>query len=257
MSVRQRLTQNARSGNRGRVVFRAGFGGMKRQEKSIGSRAADDADFADSALKGALGRLELENHSAGNDPAQDEALDLYAGNGGEDPFSVEDTGDVGEINQLVGSEKFSASGGHVIGIDVVQLIIGTEAEAGSDGEETFTPERFDEGVVDASEITDEAKTAGDFIVGHGFSEKTLGIGGGDANRRIAFRRNGGGEALVQQAGENHDGGVARFAVGDAKARDKLAFDAHALEGFGKGAAAAMDNENFVAFEGEGRDLARQ
>ena len=42
-----------------------------------------------------------------------------------------------------------------------------------------------------------------------------------------------------------------------KPGDKFAFDAHALEGFGEGAASAMDNENFVAFEGEGRNLARQ
>ena len=53
--------------------------------------------------------------------ALDEALDFFAGDGGEDFFSVEHAGDVGEINQLVGTEKFGASGSHVIGIDVVEL----------------------------------------------------------------------------------------------------------------------------------------
>src|SRR6185437_5594506 len=149
MSVGERLAENARARNRRRVVFRAGFRRVKRQEKSIGSPAADDANFADAAFEGALGSFKLENHSAGDNAALDEALDFFAGNGGKDFFSVEDTGDVGEINQLVGTEKFSASGGHVIGVDVVQLIIGTEAEAGSDRNEALAPERFDESIVHA------------------------------------------------------------------------------------------------------------
>ena len=112
-------------------------------------------------------------------------------------------------------------------------------------------------VVHAGEIADEAEAAGYFAMRHGLGKKTLSVGGGDADRGIAFGGDGGGEALVQQPGENHDSGVASFAVGDAKAGDKFAFDAHALEGFGEGAATAMDNENFVAFVGKGSDLARQ
>jgi hypothetical protein len=92
---------------------------VKRQEKGILSRATDNANFADAAFEGALGGLELENHSTGDNAALDEALDFFAGNSGEHFFSIEDTGDVGEINQLVGTKKFGASGGHVIGVDVV------------------------------------------------------------------------------------------------------------------------------------------
>jgi hypothetical protein len=230
---------------------------VKRQEKGILSRATDNANFADAAFEGALGGLELENHSTGDNAALDEALDFFAGNSGEHFFSIEDTGDVGEINQLVGTKKFGASGGHVIGVDVVQLVVGTETEAGSDGNEPLSPERFDESDVHAREVTDKAEAAWYFTMGHRLSKKTLGIGGGDANRGIAFRRDCGGQSLVQEPSENHDGCVARFAVGDAKARDKLAFDAHALEGFGESAAAAMHNEDLVAFEGEGRNLTRQ
>jgi hypothetical protein len=239
------------------VVFGTGFCRVKRPKKSIGGPAADDTYFADAAFEGALGSFKLENHSTGDNAALDEPLDFFAGNSGKDFFSVEDTGDVGEINQLVGTEKFSASGGHMIGVDVVQLIIGTEAEAGSDGHEVFTPERFDKSVVQACEVTDKTEAAWYFTVGHWLGKKTLGIGSGDANGGIAFRGDGGGKSLVQQSGENHDSGVARIAVGDAQAGDKFAFDAHALQGFGEGAAAAMHNENLVAFEGQGRDLTRQ
>src|SRR5208282_989445 len=230
---------------------------MKREEKGIGRSATDDAHLADAALESALGGFEFENHAAGDDAALDQALTLLAGDGGEDFFAVENTGDVGEIDQLVGVEKFGASGSHVIGVDVVKLVIGTEAEAGSDRNETFAPERFDEGVVQSSEIADEAEATGDFAVGHGLREETLSIGSGDANCGIAFGGNSGGKALVQQPGEDHDGRVARLAVGDAKAGDKLAFDAHALEGLGECVSATVNHENLVALKGESCDLPRE
>src|SRR5436189_269754 len=69
--------------------------------------------------------------------------------------AVENAGDVGEINQAVGTEIFGAGGGHVVGIDVVQLIVWTEAETGSNGNEAFAPEGLYKGCVQAGEIADE------------------------------------------------------------------------------------------------------
>src|SRR6476661_5001786 len=114
MSVGERLAEHARARNRRRVIFRAGFRRVKRQEKGIGGPAANDANFADAAFEGALGSFKLENHSAGDTAAVAEALYCFAGNGGKDVVPAEGTGDVGFINQLAATEKFSAGGGHVI-----------------------------------------------------------------------------------------------------------------------------------------------
>ena len=84
------------------MIFGAVFGGVKREKKRIGRRAADDTHLADAAFKSALGGFELENHATGDDAALDEALTFFAGDGGEDFFAVENAGDVGEIDQLVG-----------------------------------------------------------------------------------------------------------------------------------------------------------
>ena len=119
------------------------------------------------------------------------------------------------------------------------------------------PERFDELRVQPGEIADEAEAACDFVVHHGLREKALRIRGGDTDSGLAFGGDRGGELLVQKTGEDHDGDVARFAVGDAQPGNEFAFDGHALERGGEKTAAAMHDENFVAFTRERGDLARQ
>src|SRR5579863_370116 len=125
---------------------------MKREEKRVRLGATNDADFTNAAFEGALGSFKLENHAAGNDSALNEALDLFASDGGKNLFAVENTSDICEIDQLIGFEKLGAGGSHMVGVDVVQLVVGAEAEAGSDGNEPFAPERFNESVVEAGEI---------------------------------------------------------------------------------------------------------
>ena len=227
------------------------------EEKRVWSRATDDSHLADVAFESALRGFQLENHSAGDDAALDQALALFAGDGGENFFAVENAGNVGEIDQLVGVEKFGAGSSHVVGVDVVKLIVGSEAEAGGDRNQAFAPKRLNESNIHAGEISNEAEAASHFSNRHRLSEKTLCVGGGNTDRGITFSGDRADKTLVQQPGENHDGGVPRFAVGDAKTGDKFAFDAHALEGFGESTAATVDNENFVSFVGEGGDLLRE
>src|SRR5271170_4504347 len=118
------------------------------------------------AFEGSLGGFQLENHSTANDAALDEALDFFASDGGEDFFSVENASDVREINQLVSFEKFGAGGSHVVGVDVVKLVVRAKAETRSDGNQAFAPQRLDKCIIQASKITDEAETAGYFADRH-------------------------------------------------------------------------------------------
>ncbi len=91
----------------------------------------------------------------------------------------------------------------------------------------------------------------------GSAVKHVGVGGGDADGRLAFGGDGGGEAFVEQAGEDHDGDVASFSVGNAEAGDKFALDTHALERGGEEPSAAVHNEDLVTFVCERGDLARE
>jgi hypothetical protein len=129
---------------------------------------------------------------------------------------------------LVGIEELGACRSHVVGVDVVKFVVRTDAEAGRHGNQPFAPERFDEGKIQASEIANVAEAAFYFVVDHGLGEEAAGIRSGDSDRGLAFGGNRGGHFFIEQAGEDHDGGVARFAVRDAQAADKLALNGHAL-----------------------------
>src|SRR5271168_5209971 len=179
------FAQNAGAWNGCRGMLRGGFAGVEGEEQTIGGSAAHNADLADAAFDGALGGFQLQNHAAGNDAGLHEALDFLAGDGGKNMFAVKNAGDVGEVNQLIGGEIFGASRGHVVGVDVVELVVGADAQAGSDGEQALAPERFEKWSVEAGEVADETETARDFVVKHGFGFESAGIGGGNAHGGLA------------------------------------------------------------------------
>src|ERR1700687_1143690 len=114
-----------------------------------------------------------------------QAFDLFTGNLGKNFLSVEHAGNVREIDQLFGADVFRARRGHMIGVDVVKLIVRSDAKARSDGQKSFPPERLDELQIQSREIANEAKAACDFVVDHGLGDKTLSVRRGDANGRMS------------------------------------------------------------------------
>ena len=96
---------------------------MRSQQQGIGRRAPNNANFADAALDGALGGFQLKNHAPGDDTALDQSFDFPAADGGENSFPIEDASNIGEIDQLIGAEIFRAGCGHVVRVDVVQLVV--------------------------------------------------------------------------------------------------------------------------------------
>ena len=96
---------------------------MRSEQQSVRRSAADNANLADAAFDSALGGFQLKNHAAGNDAALDQSFDFLAGDGGENFLTIEDARDIREIDQLIGAEIFGAGRGHVVGVDVVQLIV--------------------------------------------------------------------------------------------------------------------------------------
>ncbi len=172
-------------------------------QQGIRQIGADDMYFTHAAFEGALGSFELEHHTAGNDAGLHETLDFFPSYRGKHLVPIEDAGNIGEIDQTVGAEVFGTGCRHVVGIDVVQLIVRSQAEAGGDGNKVFAPEGLDEGIVQSSEIADETETALDFVVNHGFGTEAGGIRSGNPDGGCALGGNGGGETLVQEACENH------------------------------------------------------
>src|SRR6266576_1787855 len=163
----------------------------------------------------------------------------------------------GERDQLIGAEIFRRGRGHVVSIDIVEFVVRAHAEARGNGHEAFAPQGVNKPDVQSGEIAYETQATLDFVVDHGLRDETPSVRGRNADCRLALRRNRGGQLLIQQTGEYHDGHVARFAVGDAQAGDELAFDGHALEGGSEKTAAAVHDENFMALLRERRDLLRE
>src|SRR5207245_8156109 len=103
----------------------------------------------------------------------------------------------------------------------------------------LAPERLEEWQIQAREVTDVAEAAFHFVVNHGLGEERARVCGGDTDGGLAFGGNGRRELLIEQAGKDHDGSIARFAVRNAQAADEFAFNGHALERGGEKPAAAV------------------
>src|SRR5580700_1046094 len=96
--------------------------------------------FAYASFESAFGSFQFEHHATRNDPSLDQAFDLFAGNGGNHAFAMQNAGDVGEIDEVLRRDEFGAGGGHVVGVDVVEFAVGAQAEAGSYGQQIFAPQ---------------------------------------------------------------------------------------------------------------------
>ena len=225
-------------------------------KQSSRPRAADDAHFGDASGECALGGFELQNHSAGNFVSANQIFDFGSAHRTQNFFAIEHAGDVREENQAVGADKFRGGRGHVIGVDVVKLAVGAQAHAGSDGNNPCAPERAEKIHIHFREIADEPEAAFVLIDLHRLGEKAGGVGGADADGGLSGQRNCARQFFIEQAGENHHGRVARFAIGDAQAVDETAGDAHARERGGEDLAAAVNHEQLVARAREFRDLPR-
>lgn len=117
------------------------------------------------------------------------------------------------------------------------------------------PKRIEKFHIDLGEVADESEASFAFVNLHRLREEAGGVTRADAHGGLARERDRTGELLVEQAGEHHDGGIARFAVGDAEAVLEAAGDPHARQRRGENLAAAMDYQNVVARVRDFGDLA--
>src|SRR5208282_3539463 len=246
--------ENPGAGNSGKSGAAGDRRKQGRGQGSSGGMAADNVNFANAGFKGALGGFEFQNHAAGDYAGLHELVELFAGNGRENFIAIEDAGNIGEVNEMVSLYKLGAGRGHVIGIDVVEFAVGTEAEAWSNRNELLSPKRFEKTHIDAGEIAHIAEAAFDVVVHEGRGRKAGRVRGRDAHSGLAFGGNGGGEPFIQQSGKNHYRDVAGFSIRNPQSGNKLAFDAETFEGGSEKAAAAVNHQDFVALARERGDM---
>ena len=220
-------------------------------------RAAHDAHFGDAPGQRPLGGFELQNHPAGNLVPADQVFDVRSAHRAQHLLAVEHPRHVGHENQPVGADEFRRGRGHVVGIDVVKLAIGAQPHARSDRNNSRAPKRAQKIHIHLRQIADESQPALPLIELHRLGQKAGGVARADSHGRLSGERNRARQLLIEQPAEDHDGRVARFAIGDAQPADEPALDSHARERGRENFPAAVNHQNLVARPREFRDLPRE
>ena len=115
-------------------------------------------------LQRALRGFEFQDHATGHHSRVDQAIHLFAGDGGKNFFSIQHAGHIRQINQMIGFDEFGAGSGHVIGIDVIELVVRAKSEASGHGHEFCLPQRFQKTHIDAGEVADKTEPALHIVV---------------------------------------------------------------------------------------------
>src|ERR1700722_1928449 len=225
-------------------------------EQGTGNCASDDMHFAHAAGQSALRGFKLQDHSARHFIPAYEIFDFTTANGAQNFFSVENAGDIGEKNQTVGLDEFRGGCSHMIGVNVVEFAVGAKSQTRGDRNDLGAPKRAKKINIYFGKIADESKAAFAFTDLHGLGQKACSVGSADAHCRLPRKRDGSGKTLIQQAGKNHYGGIASFAIGDAQPVDEMAGNSHALQRAGEDFSAAVNYEHFISGAREFADLPR-
>src|SRR5207245_6838775 len=81
-------------------------------------------------------------------------------------IAVEHAGNVGEEDQPVSMDELSACRSHVVGVDVVELAVSAQAQAGGHRYDARAPERLKELEIHTREIANVTQAPSHFVVHH-------------------------------------------------------------------------------------------
>ena len=180
--------------------------------------------------EGVAAGVQFGEHAAGDDLRFFHGGNLGEGEPAHDvAVRAFDSGHVGEEDEGVGFGADGTRCGHFVGVDVVVLAVEAEGDGGDDGDGAHGPDGFEPLGVHGGDLAYEAEVGVGFFLARA---EDVTVAAGEANGGLAVRADGCDEGLVDAAGEDHDGGVAGFGVGDAEAGDELALLAHLGEGAG-------------------------
>src|ERR1700679_199010 len=213
-----------------------------------GRLCGENAYTFDAVGEGFATGVELGEHSAGDDIGLFHGGNLRQGEPAHDvAVGTFDSGDIGEEDEGIGLGGDGAGGGHLVGVDVVVLAVEAEGDGRDDGDCAHGPDGFEPAWIGGGNLAYEAEVGVGFLFA---SAKDVTVASGEADSGLPMRTDGGDEGLVDAAGEDHDGGVAGFGVGDAEAGDELALFAHLGEGAGELHTTAVDDGDLISVDDE-------
>lgn len=139
--------------------------------------AGDDVPFSHAALEGLEHAPDLGNHAAGDNAGGQEPLDFGLGDVRQEAGLViglpADAVGVGDVDQFLGLEGAGDGGSGLVGVAVVLLAIGADADRRDDGDGVEVAEAPKEKGVDVDDAADEAEVGAIRAAGR----ERLGAGG--------------------------------------------------------------------------------
>ena len=225
-----------------------GYAGAAKVRKGTSSFSGKNSYALDAVQESFTAGAELGQHAAGNDGGLGHLGNLIDGEPSE-YLAVRSlyAGDVGKEDQGVGTAGDGAGSGHFVGVNVVVLAIETESHGAEHRHGVELPYGVEQARVAGGNFADEAKVGGGALFA---STEEQAIATGEPYGRLADGSERGDERFVDFAGEDHEGDVAGFSVGDAQAGDELALLAEGFEGAGELHTASVDDGNLISVADE-------
>ncbi len=221
------------------------------QDSLNGSR--NDADTSNSLPESGYGRTELRFHSTVSGPTRNQVFGLASGQFGNERFVlIQDPLDIGEEYQLVRREAARASNGHLVGVDVVDVVVPAAGDTSDRGKVTLSSQQIENRGIDLIDFTDRPQV---FSQRNGADQ--TGVNSGKAHGACTGVIQLGDQMVIDLAREYPQNGIQHFRRGDPESVAKFAFDSVSAEVAAESLASAMDHHGFVAGLNYSGDLLRE
>lgn len=156
---------------------------------------------------------------------------------------AKDAGDVRQENEFLGTDGFGDFEGGDVGVNIVGLAVGSDADGGNDGDEAVSCEGVDDLGVDFFDLAHVAELLFGFL--HFGGEEVRGFAG-NAHRTDAAFVEAGDNVAADFAREHHFRCTQGFQIGNALTVDKRGLSPKTIEQLGDFLAAAMDDDEVDA-----------
>ncbi len=238
------------------------FVGQHLEQQRVLDAAVDDVRTRDAVPDRVERRSDLGQHPAVDGPVGEQRVDLARREAGQQrAVLVEHADRVGHQHQLLGLERLGELAGDQVGIDVVGLAVGANADRRDDGDEVSRVQELDDFRIDALDFAHEADV--DEFACRGLrpeqhlarvDERT--VLAGETDRLAAMLVDEADDLLVQLA-QDHLDDVHHALVGDAHPLTKFTLDTHLHQQVADLRSATVDDHRVHSDQLQHDDVARE
>ena len=151
-----------------------------------------------------------ERAQLGRRGARDQALGIA--------HVAQQTGHVGQVDDLLGAQAGRHGSGHGVGVDVVRLAVQVGPDGRQDRDDVLGQQPVEDGRVDRGHVTDEAQ-----LGAAGVGGDQAGVLAGQTDGQRAVHVDGRHDVAVHLAHQDHAGDVERLGIGHPQAVAELGF----------------------------------